>query len=89
MRQPIRPYVQAMVMPRDAIALPAELERRVRELAAETGRSPGQIMVAAIEEYVADLEDGRIAEARLKALDASESDTVSLETLLAEYGMAN
>ena len=78
-----------MGMPHDAIALPAELEERVRELAAETGRSPGQIMVAAIEEYVAHLGDGRIAEARLKALDAGESDTISLEMLLAEYGMAN
>lgn len=78
-----------MGMPRDAIALPADLERRVRELAADIGDSPGHIMIQAIEEYVADMEDGRIAEARLKALDAGKSDTVSLETLLAEYDMAN
>ena len=50
--------------------------------------TPGQIMIDAIEEYVGDLEDGQIATARLKALDAGESSTVSLETLLAEYGMA-
>jgi predicted DNA-binding protein len=72
----------------DAVALPPELERRVRKLAAETGVSAGRIMVDAIEEYVADLEDGRIAEARLRSLEAGETGTVSLETLLAEHGMA-
>jgi predicted DNA-binding protein len=79
----------AMGTPYDAIALLDELERRVRKLAADIGSSPGQIMIQAIEEYVADMEDGQIAGTRLKALDAGDSSTVSLETLLGEYGMAN
>jgi len=83
------PIFLAMGTPYDAIALLDELERRVRKLAADIGSSPGQIMIQAIEEYVADMEDGQIAETRLKALDAGDSSTVSLETLLAEYGMAN
>jgi RHH-type rel operon transcriptional repressor/antitoxin RelB len=78
-----------MGMPQDAIALPPDLERRVRKLAAETGMSPGRIMVDAIADYVADLEDGRVAEERLQALRDGKSDTVPLETLLSRYGLAD
>lgn len=78
-----------MVTLGDAIALPAELQQRVRELAAETGTSPGQIMIDAIEEYLADLEDGRVAASRLDALRAGHADTVSIEELMARYGMAD
>lgn len=71
------------------MALPPELERRVRALAAETGVSPGRILVDAIADYVADIEDGQIAEARLQALRDGKSDTIPLEPLLSRYGLAD
>lgn len=61
----------------------------MRKLAVETGLSPSRIMVDAISDYVADLEDGRIVEERLRALRDGKSDTVPLETLLARYGLAD
>ena len=76
-------------MPHNAIALPADLERRVRDIAAAIGSNPADVMITAIEEYVADLEDLKIAEERIAAYEASETDAVSLEELLAKYGLAN
>ena len=73
----------------DAIALPPDLEIRVRAVAASVGESPASVMLRAIEEYVADFEDAQVAEERLEALRSGQSGTTSLEELMARYGVAD
>lgn len=71
------------------IAIPPTLERRIYQIARETGDDPADLVLRAIEEYVSDLEDLRIAEERIADLRAGRSSTVSLEELMNRYGLAD
>lgn len=48
-----------------SIRLPADIERRIAVLSAETGRTKTTLAREAILEYIADLEDHYLAEARV------------------------
>lgn len=78
-----------MGLSHEAIALPPDLEMRVRAVAAAVGESPASVTLRAIEEYVADFEDARVAEERLEALRSGRSGTTPLEELMARYGVAD
>lgn len=72
-----------------SIALPRELERRLLALADVGGTHPQDIALQAIEEFVSDMEDARIAEARLEVRRTEPTATVSLEELMARHGVAD
>lgn len=65
-----------------AIRLDAELERRLTELAAKTGRTKTFYARAAIEAHLEELEDYFLAEERVANFRPEKS--VSLESLKAE-----
>lgn len=69
------------------VQLPNDALRRLHELAAQSGRSQTEYIADAVLEYLADEEAFRIARRRMQALENGESDTVPLETVMAEYGM--
>jgi RHH-type rel operon transcriptional repressor/antitoxin RelB len=69
-----------------AVDLPPEIEARLDELAAQTGRSD---VGGAVIEHLADLEDLRLAEQRLLDHRAGLSDSIPLEDVMKLYGMAD
>ncbi|MCK4827956.1 ribbon-helix-helix protein, CopG family [bacterium] len=68
-----------------AIRLPAEIERRLEELAKKTGRTKSYYARQAILEYLEDLEDYYLAEERLKSF--REAKAIPLEEIMKRYGM--
>ena len=56
-----------------AIDLPQELEDRLNALAASTGRPAASVVQEAIIEYIGDLDDAAIAEARLADIRTGRS----------------
>ena len=72
-----------------SIRLPSEIESRLSALAMRTGRSKTFYVTEAITEHLEDLEDFYLAEQRLVDLRAGKSDTVSLDELMARYGLAS
>jgi RHH-type rel operon transcriptional repressor/antitoxin RelB len=72
-----------------AIRLPAEIERRLEELARKTGRTKTYYARAAILEHLVDLEDVHLAERRYGALIAGKSKTTSLDDAERALGLAD
>lgn len=72
-----------------SIRLPAEIEERLGALSALTGRSKTFYATQAIIEQIDDLEDAYLAEEVLARIRAGTEKTVPLNTLLADYGLAN
>lgn len=70
-----------------AIELPTDVETRLDHLVKETGRTKADHVLEAILEYLDDLEDLRIAEARLEDIRAGRSRTIPLDEVMREYGM--
>jgi RHH-type transcriptional regulator, rel operon repressor / antitoxin RelB len=70
-----------------AIELPEEVDTRLEQLVKETGRTKSDHVLEAILEYLDDLEDLRIAEARLEDIRAGHSRTIPLDEVMREYGM--
>lgn len=68
-----------------AIRLPEAIERRLTSLAAETGRTKTSLAREAILEYVDDLEDLYLAEARARL----GRKTIPLEEVERELGLAD
>ncbi len=68
-----------------AIRISAEMEKRLAELAARTGRTKSFYAREAIEAHLADLEDFYLAEERMKAL--AEGDAIPLARVKAELGL--
>lgn len=62
-------------------------EKQLREVAREEGKSIEDWARAMILEYLEDLEDLKIAEDRLKALEAGQEDTIPLKDVMNEYDM--
>jgi len=72
-----------------AIRLPAEIENRLEALAKATGRTKTFYAREAILEYLDDLEDLYLAEQRLADIRAGRSQTVPLEDVLRQHGLAD
>jgi RHH-type rel operon transcriptional repressor/antitoxin RelB len=72
-----------------AIRLPAEIERRLEELARKTGRTKTYYARAAILEHLDDLENVHLAERRYAALIAGKSQTTSLNDAERALGLAD
>ena len=68
-----------------AIRLPAEIEKRLEELAKKTGRTKSFYVRQAILEYLEDLEDFYFAEERLRTF--GEAKAIPLEEILERYGL--
>ncbi len=65
------------------IVLPPEVEKKLAEMAKLAGQSETQIALDALREYLADIEDGYIAECRMR----DNPEFVDLDTVMAELGI--
>jgi len=72
-----------------AIRLPAEIENRLDALAKATGRTKTFYAREAILEYMDDLENLYLAEQRLADIRAGRTQTVPLEDVMKQYGLAD
>lgn len=72
-----------------SIRLPEDVEARLSRLAARTGRTKTFYVTEAVREHIDDLEDLYLAEQRLGANRAGESQTVSLEEVERRLGLAD
>lgn len=70
-----------------SVRLPEDAERRLEALANQTGRPKAFYIREAIMEHLDDLEDTYLAQARLEALKAGKSHTVTLEEVMKRYGL--
>jgi len=70
-----------------SIRLPEDIEDRLNELAARTGRSKTFYATEAILEHLDDLEDLYLAEQALIEVRAGRSETTPLEEVMRRYGM--
>lgn len=70
-----------------AIRLPAEVERRLDNLAQATGRTKTFYAREAILTHLDDLEDLYIAEQRLLASRAEKTKAIPLEEVMKRYGL--
>ena len=70
-----------------SVRLPADVERRLDALSAETGRSKTYYVTEAIREHLADLEDLYLAERELREVRAGRSDTITLAEAMKRYGL--
>ena len=70
-----------------SIRLPGDVEDRLKNLAARTGRTKSYYITEAICEHLDDLEDLYLAERELEAIRAGKSETVPLEEVMKRYGM--
>ncbi len=72
-----------------SLRLPDDLNFRLGDLAAKTGRSKTFYMLEAIREHLDDLEDLYLAEQRLIEIRAGRSRTVSLDDVERNLGLAS
>ena len=70
-----------------SIRLPEDVEVRLNNLAAMTGRSKTYYATEAICAHIEDLEDLYLAEQRLIANRAGKSKAVPLEKVMKRYGL--
>jgi RHH-type rel operon transcriptional repressor/antitoxin RelB len=72
-----------------AIRLPEEIEKRLDELAKQTGRTKSFYVRQAILEQLDDLEDIYFAEQELADIRAGRVKTVPLEEVIKDLGMVD
>jgi len=72
-----------------AIRLPDEIEQRLDDLARRTGRTKTFYARQAILHHLDELEDTYLAAQRLEELRSGAAKAVSLESLLADNGLAD
>lgn len=70
-----------------SIRLPGDVEARLQNLAALTGRSQTFYVTEAIREHLDDLEDLYLAQRELEAIRAGTSTTIPLDDVMKRYGM--
>jgi RHH-type rel operon transcriptional repressor/antitoxin RelB len=70
-----------------AIRLPAEIEKRLDDLARRTGRTKTFYVREAILTHLQDMEDAYQAERILERVRSGEEATVPLRQLLKQYGV--
>jgi RHH-type rel operon transcriptional repressor/antitoxin RelB len=71
-----------------SLRLPDDVEARLNNLAAMTGRTKTFYATEAICAHLDDLEDLYLAERELEAIRAGKSDTVPLAEVMKRYDMA-
>lgn len=70
-----------------SIRLPSDLETRLKNLAARTGRTKSYYITEAIREHLDDLEDLYLAEQRLADIRSGKTRTVRIEEVMKRYGV--
>lgn len=70
-----------------SVRLPRDIEARLSELAARTGRSKTYYVTEAIREHMGDLEDLYLAEQELIEVRAGRSAVAPLAEVMSEYGL--
>lgn len=70
-----------------AIRLPADVERRLEQLAQRTGRSKTFYAREAILEHLDDMEDLYLAEQQMTEIRAGRLKTIPLEEVMKRYGL--
>lgn len=70
-----------------SIRLPQDIEERLDDLAARTGRSKTFYVTEAIREHLGDMEDVYLAEQRLIDIQQGRSKTIPLEELMKQHGL--
>ncbi|MBB1248150.1 CopG family transcriptional regulator [Rhizobium sp. G21] len=69
------------------LRLPNDLKEKLDAAAQREGVTPDTLVISALREHLAEMEDIIIAEERLADLEAGRSKTVPLEELVAIYGV--
>jgi RHH-type rel operon transcriptional repressor/antitoxin RelB len=72
-----------------SVRLPHDIDARLTALAELTGRSKTFYVTEAICEHLADIEDLYLAEQRLIEIRAGRAETIPLEAVMREYGLAD
>lgn len=72
-----------------ALQLPADIEKRLDDLARQTGRSKSDYIQDILIEHLEDLQDLQIAEERLRELKNGTARTLSLSDLMKSHGLEN
>ncbi|MGD0961916.1 MAG: TraY domain-containing protein [Methylomonas sp.] len=70
-----------------SIRLPEDIEDRLKNLAARTGRSITFYVIEAIRDHLDDLEDLYLAERELEAIRAGQSRATPLAEVMKRYGV--
>lgn len=70
-----------------SVRLPVDVEARLQDLAALTGRSKTYYVTQAILEHLDDLEDLYLAERELEAIRAGRSATTPLAEVMKRHGL--
>lgn len=72
-----------------SIRLPQNIEQRLENLSAKTGRTKAFYVKEAILEHLGDIEDIYLAEKRLEDIRAGRIETISLQEVMKQYDMDN
>ena len=72
-----------------SIRLPHEIEKRLENLSAQTGRRKSFYVKEAILEHLDDIEDIYLAEKRLERIRSGRTQTVPIQEVMKRYGMDN
>ena len=72
-----------------SIRLSEDVDSRLDNLAAQTGRNKAFYVNATIAEYIDELEDVYLAERRLEDIRADRSKLVALADVMERYGLAD
>lgn len=70
-----------------SIRLPSDLEARLKDLAAKTGRTKSYYITEAIREHLDDLEDVYLAEQRLADIRSGKTQAARIEEVMKRYGV--
>lgn len=70
-----------------SIRLPSDLEARLKNLAAKTGRTKSYYITEAIREHLDDLEDVYLAEQRLADIRSGKTRVARIEEVMKRYGV--
>jgi RHH-type transcriptional regulator, rel operon repressor / antitoxin RelB len=70
-----------------SIRLPSDVEARLQNLAAMTGRTKSYYIVEAINKHLEDMEDLYLAEHELESIRSGKLETVPLEQVMNRYGL--
>ena len=70
-----------------AVRVPSEIEDRLTRLAKLTGRTKTFYVREALEEHLDELEEIYLAERVLEEVRSGKEETVSLDSLIEQYGL--
>jgi RHH-type rel operon transcriptional repressor/antitoxin RelB len=71
------------------IQLPADIERRLQNLASATGRTVSFYVQQAVLGHIDDLEDLQMAEQRIADIHAGRTTTVPIEDVMKKHGLSD